>query len=237
MLELKRTHEQYEGVRTAGMTPRTSARGACASFGTKRVCGSRCSSLGSVSWSASMSWSGCRFIAGSACSRASSYGQLSVRRIRSSCQPSRGQEGDQIMADFTPEELLKKLKLGAKIERADLRGIQLEKAVLDGAILRRCDLEGANLESAKLRRANLKNCSLREAFLAGRGSFGGQSRQCGSRGSQFGAGQSHGGEPQPRQPGRGQSDRRQTNRREAQLRAASGGLVGRGRSLGSQCFA
>ncbi|HEY2511841.1 MAG TPA: pentapeptide repeat-containing protein [Polyangiaceae bacterium] len=71
------------------------------------------------------------------------------------------------MPEFTPEIVLKKIKQGEKIERADLRGIELPKAALEGVSFRRCDLDGANLSGAKLARAILKSASFREAYLVG----------------------------------------------------------------------
>lgn len=71
------------------------------------------------------------------------------------------------MAELTRDQVLLKAKKGDRLERADLRGIDLSKVTLAGAALSRADLEGANLESANLRKAALKNASLREAYLAG----------------------------------------------------------------------
>jgi uncharacterized protein YjbI with pentapeptide repeats len=71
------------------------------------------------------------------------------------------------MAELSRDEILAKVKAGAKLERADLRGVDLSKTALDGADFRRADLEGANLEGAKLKKANLRNANLREAYLVG----------------------------------------------------------------------
>jgi uncharacterized protein YjbI with pentapeptide repeats len=71
------------------------------------------------------------------------------------------------MPELTADVVLKKIKSGEKVERADLRGIALPKALLEGVSFRRSDLDGANLEGARLGRALLNNASLREAFLAG----------------------------------------------------------------------
>ncbi len=71
------------------------------------------------------------------------------------------------MPELTAEVVLKKIKVGEKVDRADLRGLVLTRAVLEGASFRRCDLDGANLEGARLSKALFKNASLREAFLAG----------------------------------------------------------------------
>ena len=71
------------------------------------------------------------------------------------------------MPELTADVVLKKIKTGEKVERADLRGLAMPQAALEGASFRRCDLDGANLEGAKLARAVFKNASLREAFLAG----------------------------------------------------------------------
>ncbi len=71
------------------------------------------------------------------------------------------------MGELTRDQALQKLRKNEKLERVDLRGIDLSKASMPGALLSRADLEGANLELAVLRKANLKNASLREAYLVG----------------------------------------------------------------------
>ncbi|MCL2449734.1 MAG: pentapeptide repeat-containing protein [Polyangiaceae bacterium] len=71
------------------------------------------------------------------------------------------------MPEMTPDVVLKKIKTGEKVERADLRGLPLPQASLEGASFRRCDLDGANFEGARLARAVFKNASLREAFFSG----------------------------------------------------------------------
>ena len=71
------------------------------------------------------------------------------------------------MGELTRDQALQKLRKNEKLDRADLRGIDLSKASMPGAALSRADLEGANLEGAVLRKASLKNASLREAYLVG----------------------------------------------------------------------
>jgi uncharacterized protein YjbI with pentapeptide repeats len=71
------------------------------------------------------------------------------------------------MGELTRDQVLQKARKNEKLERADLRGIDLSKASMPGALMARADLEGANLELAVLRKANLKNASLREAYLVG----------------------------------------------------------------------
>jgi len=71
------------------------------------------------------------------------------------------------MPELTADVVLRKIKSGEKVERADLRGLAMPKAMLEGVSFRRCDLDGANFEGARLSRALFKNASLREAFLAG----------------------------------------------------------------------
>ncbi len=71
------------------------------------------------------------------------------------------------MPELTADVVLRKIKSGEKVERADLRGLAMPKALLEGVSFRRCDLDGANFEGARLARALFKNTSLREAFLAG----------------------------------------------------------------------
>jgi uncharacterized protein YjbI with pentapeptide repeats len=71
------------------------------------------------------------------------------------------------MGELTRDQALQKLRKNEKLDRADLRGIDLSKASMPCAALSRADLEGANLEGAVLRKASLKNASLREAYLIG----------------------------------------------------------------------
>src|SRR5260221_356651 len=71
------------------------------------------------------------------------------------------------MAELTRDQVLERFRRAEKLERADLRGIDLAKAALPSAALARADLEGANLEGANLRGAVLKNANLREAHLIG----------------------------------------------------------------------
>ena len=71
------------------------------------------------------------------------------------------------MGDFNRDQVLLKLRKNEKLDRADLRGLDLSKVTMTGASLARADLEGVTLESAVLRKANLKNANLREAYLAG----------------------------------------------------------------------
>ena len=56
------------------------------------------------------------------------------------------------MPELTADVVLRKIKAGEKVERADLRGIALPKALLEGVSFRRWDLDGANLEGARLAR-------------------------------------------------------------------------------------
>jgi uncharacterized protein YjbI with pentapeptide repeats len=76
-------------------------------------------------------------------------------------------KGQATMADMTREQLLQKIQRGEKVERADLRGLNLANARLPKAALNRADLDGANLESADLSGASLRRASLREAYLVG----------------------------------------------------------------------
>ena len=64
------------------------------------------------------------------------------------------------MAELTRDQVLQKIRRGEKLERADLRAVDLSKTQLVGVSLARADLEGANLEGAVLRKSNLKNASL-----------------------------------------------------------------------------
>jgi uncharacterized protein YjbI with pentapeptide repeats len=71
------------------------------------------------------------------------------------------------MGELTRDQVLQRLRKNEKLERADLRGIDLSHASIPGAALSRADLEGANLEAVVLKKASLKNANLREAYLAG----------------------------------------------------------------------
>ncbi|MCP3978786.1 MAG: hypothetical protein GY716_05580 [bacterium] len=71
------------------------------------------------------------------------------------------------MADYTREQVIKKIKNGDSLERCDLRHVKLGQADLSGANLRRADLEGVNFERTKLDKANLANANLCDAYLVG----------------------------------------------------------------------
>ena len=45
------------------------------------------------------------------------------------------------MPELTADVVLRKIKSGEKVERADLRGLAMPKAVLEGVSFRRCDLD------------------------------------------------------------------------------------------------
>jgi uncharacterized protein YjbI with pentapeptide repeats len=69
------------------------------------------------------------------------------------------------MSELSREEVLRRVQRSERLDRADLREIDLSQALLERAELRRADLEGANLQGARLAGANLRNASLREAYL------------------------------------------------------------------------
>ena len=71
------------------------------------------------------------------------------------------------MAAPTRDEILKRVQRGEKLDRADLRGLDLSRARLVKAIFDRSDLDGANLEAAELSGASLRRDTLREAYLVG----------------------------------------------------------------------
>ncbi len=50
------------------------------------------------------------------------------------------------MAAPTRDDILKRVQRGEKLDRADLRGLDLSRARLNKAIFDRSDLDGANLE-------------------------------------------------------------------------------------------
>lgn len=68
---------------------------------------------------------------------------------------------------YSRDEIVRKLQRGDKLDRADLRGLDLSRQRLVKAVLDRADLEGTNLEAAELAGASLRRASLREAYLAG----------------------------------------------------------------------
>jgi len=71
------------------------------------------------------------------------------------------------MAAPTRDDVIKRIQRGEKLDRADLRGLDLSKARLVKASLDRADLDGTNLEGADLAQASLRRTSLREAYLVG----------------------------------------------------------------------
>ena len=52
------------------------------------------------------------------------------------------------MAGASREEVLKKIQRGERMERADLRGVDLSRTKLAKSVFDRADLDGANFESA-----------------------------------------------------------------------------------------
>ena len=66
------------------------------------------------------------------------------------------------MAKFTSEEVV---EIAHKLERADLRKLQLGGANLAGANLRESNLQGANLQGVDLRDADLRGANLNGANL------------------------------------------------------------------------
>ena len=68
---------------------------------------------------------------------------------------------------YSREEVLRKLQRGDKMDRFDLRGLDLSQQRLVKALLDRVDLEGANLEGSDLSGASLRRASLRETYLVG----------------------------------------------------------------------
>jgi uncharacterized protein YjbI with pentapeptide repeats len=65
------------------------------------------------------------------------------------------------------DEVLKRIQRGEKMDRADLRGVDLSRGKLPKAAFDRADLDGANLEAAELTGASLRRATLREAYLVG----------------------------------------------------------------------
>ena len=70
------------------------------------------------------------------------------------------------MATMKAKEVLDLSQRTHKIERADLKALDLSNQTLDGTSFRQSELGEANLEGAKLRKCQFKGASLREANLA-----------------------------------------------------------------------
>jgi uncharacterized protein YjbI with pentapeptide repeats len=71
------------------------------------------------------------------------------------------------MATYTRDEVIRRLQRGDKMDRADLKGLDLSKAKLTNPIFDRADLDGANFEASELAGASMRRASLREAYLVG----------------------------------------------------------------------
>ena len=71
------------------------------------------------------------------------------------------------MAALSRDDVLKRIQRGDKLDRTDLKGVDLSQARMVKAALDRADLDGANLEGADLSQAALRRASLREAYLVG----------------------------------------------------------------------
>jgi hypothetical protein len=69
------------------------------------------------------------------------------------------------MAEYSREEVLRRVRSKQSLKRAGLAGIDLSGANLEGVDFGRADFEGANLDDAKLTGALLTNASLRGASL------------------------------------------------------------------------
>jgi uncharacterized protein YjbI with pentapeptide repeats len=67
----------------------------------------------------------------------------------------------------TRDDVLRRILRGERMDRADLRNLDLSKANLGGGLFDRADLEGSNLEGSDLTGAAMKRASLREAYLVG----------------------------------------------------------------------
>jgi hypothetical protein len=71
------------------------------------------------------------------------------------------------MADYSREEVLRRVRLKQSLKRAGLAGLDLSGVNLEGVDLSRAELDGANLDGANLKGAVLQNASLRQASLKG----------------------------------------------------------------------
>jgi hypothetical protein len=78
-------------------------------------------------------------------------------------EPRRSQE----MAEFSKDEVLRRVRNKQGLKRAGLSGIDLAGTSLEGVDFGRADLDGANLANAKLGRAILRGANLRGANLTG----------------------------------------------------------------------
>jgi len=71
------------------------------------------------------------------------------------------------MADYSREEVLRRVRLKQSLKRAGLAGLDLSGVNLEGVDLSRAELDGANLDGANLKGAILQNASLRQTSLKG----------------------------------------------------------------------
>ena len=71
------------------------------------------------------------------------------------------------MAEFSRDEVLRRVRNKQGLKRAGLSGIDLAGTSLEGVDLGRAELDGSNLGNAKLARAILRNANLRGANLVG----------------------------------------------------------------------
>jgi uncharacterized protein YjbI with pentapeptide repeats len=71
------------------------------------------------------------------------------------------------MAGPSRDEVLRKIQRGERMERADLRGIDLSRTRLAKTAFDRADLDGANFEDTDLSGSTLRRATLREAYLVG----------------------------------------------------------------------
>jgi uncharacterized protein YjbI with pentapeptide repeats len=79
-------------------------------------------------------------------------------------EPRRSQDN---MADYSKDEVLRRVRNKQGLKRAGLSGIDLNGAGLEAVDFGRADLDGANLANAKLSKAILRSATLRGAVLAG----------------------------------------------------------------------
>jgi uncharacterized protein YjbI with pentapeptide repeats len=71
------------------------------------------------------------------------------------------------MAGPSRDEVLRKIQRGERMDRADLRGVDLSRTRLAKSSFDKADLDGANLENTDLSGASLRRATLREAYLVG----------------------------------------------------------------------
>jgi uncharacterized protein YjbI with pentapeptide repeats len=90
-------------------------------------------------------------------------GARTAERVAERAEPRRSHE----MAEYSKDEVLRRVRNKQGLKRAGLSGIDLNGAALEGVDFGRAELDGANLANAKLSKAILRSANLRGAILTG----------------------------------------------------------------------